>query len=419
LGLMRRNRGGIPGNRVAGRRGGSVRVLLVLVALTLAIAGQVPAQDDLLVEVDPAALFQGRHEVNIGSVEVTVVDEKGKPVPGLLPNDFTLIVDGQPRAITNYAEFGGQVEETIIEEVVETADPPDVAAMAISKRTDDSRLLVIFVDCRNLSVFHRKLVLDRAEEFVRANVRPPGHAMVVTNDTYLRVVCPPTDDPVTVLRALGEFKGMGVVPGNIRGFIRIAEDQIYELRRRGPSEIVRDQAMAVARMTAGQVDQSLARTVESLKTLFRSISGLQGRKAVLYISDGLPMTPGEELFRLIEALWGYSPALNELPSLQRGPLHEQLANHAVAANITLHTIDARGLMSENTSHRRPVALPSSTATSSERVLRRSVLPSARTTRSVSSSNRRLGTASTASRSPYRTTPNTGCATGTKWSSGVG
>jgi len=345
---MRRHRGGNSGVRETGRHGGPAVVLLALATCSLTIALQALAQDEAQVEAPAAALFQGRHEVNIGSVEVSVVDREGRPVSGLRIEDFALVVDGQLREITNYAEFGGPVEESIIEEVVEKADPPATSPMDISRRTLDSRFLVIFVDCRNLSIFNRTLVLNRAEEFVRANVRPPGHTMVVTNDTYLRVVCPPTDDPETVLRALGGFKGVGAVPGNIRSVIRFAEDQIYELRQRGRSEIVRDQAMAVARMTAGQVDQSLVRTVDSLKTLFRSIAGQEGRKAVLYISDGLPMTPGEELFRLIEVLWDYRPALNELPSLQRGPLHEQLANHAIAANITLHTIDARGLMSENT-----------------------------------------------------------------------
>lgn len=308
------------------------------------VPAQVPAQD----QINPTAHFQGRHEVNIGSVEVTVVDKEGQPIHGLRVDEFALVVDGEPRAITHFAEVGRRIEETVAREVVETEEPAAEQAAEISRQPRESRFLVIFVDCRNLSIFNRTLVLNRAEEFVRNNVRPPGLAMVVTNDTYLRVVCPPTDDPEIVLQALGEFKGLGMVPGNIRNFIRIAEDQLYELRQRGASEIVRDQAMAVARMTAGQVDQSLVRTVDSLKTLFRSISGLEGRKAVLYISDGLPMTSGEELFRLVDALWRYPLALNELPSLQRGPLHEELANHAIAANITLHTIDARGLMSENT-----------------------------------------------------------------------
>ncbi len=329
------------------RCGSSVVVSLSLTMLFLTVAIQIPAQVADQDERVAAPVFQGRYEVNIGSVEVSVVDREGRPVPGLRAGDFALIVDGEPRETTHFAEFGRPVEEIVFEEVVETAEPPAVVAEELSTEPRDSRFLVIFVDCRNLSIFNRKLVLNRAEDFVRANVRPPAQTMVVTNDTYLRVVCPPTTEPETVLRALSEFNDVGMVPGNIHSLIRIAEDQIYDLRRRGASEIVRDQAMAVARMTAGQVDHSLTRTVDSLKTLFRSISGLQGRKAVLYISDGLPMTPGEELFRLIDALWRYRPALNELAPLQRGPLHEQLANNAVAANITLHTIDARGLMSEN------------------------------------------------------------------------
>ena len=43
-----------------------------------------------------------------------------------------------------------------------------------------------------------------------------------------------------------------------------------------------------------------------LTVMVNSLSGVPGRKAVLHVSDGLPATPGEELFQFLAELCGGS-----------------------------------------------------------------------------------------------------------------
>jgi hypothetical protein len=108
-------------------------------------------------------------------------------------------------------------------------------------------------------------------------------------------------------------------------------------------------------MTAKQVDDKLLRSVQTLKTICRIVGGFEGRKDVLYLSDGLAASPGEELFRLVDLLFRKREALLEIHTFNRVGLFSELANHAVAADVTLHTIDARGLINElttNAEHRR-------------------------------------------------------------------
>ena len=138
---------------MSAQRRSAVVVSLSLTVLFLTVALQIPAQVADQDERVAAPVFQGRHEVNIGSVEVTVVDKDGRPVPGLRAEEFALIVDGEPREITHFAEFGRPVQGTASEDLVASAKPPTAAEEEVSGQPRDSRFLVIFVDCRDNYIY--------------------------------------------------------------------------------------------------------------------------------------------------------------------------------------------------------------------------------------------------------------------------
>jgi VWFA-related protein len=54
--------------------------------------------------------------------------------------------------------------------------------------------------------------------------------------------------------------------------------------------------------------QEVRRTLGALTVLVNSLSGVPGRKALLHVSDGLPLTPGEELFQFLIELCGGNAA---------------------------------------------------------------------------------------------------------------
>src|SRR5262249_27157842 len=59
-----------------------------------------------------------------------------------------------------------------------------------------------------------------------------------------------------------------------------------------------------ARHYASARRQEVLRTLSALTVMINSLSGVPGRKALLHVSDGLPIQPGEELFQFLLELCG-------------------------------------------------------------------------------------------------------------------
>src|SRR6185436_1354042 len=111
--------------------------------------------------------------------------------------------------------------------------------------------------------------------------------------------------------------------------------------------------------------QEVLASIAALEALVRSLSGLHGRKALLHVSDGLPVTPGEELFQALYLLCGGGGAadgtggLDTSGGLNAGYRAESalidaqsystakdwslLAAHANTQRVTLYTLQASGL----------------------------------------------------------------------------
>jgi hypothetical protein len=91
------------------------------------------------------------------------------------------------------------------------------------------------------------------------------------------------------------------------------------------------------------------------------MGGVPGKKAVIYVSDGLAMSPGAELFYAIQEKFSTSGVLSEAREFDSRDLFDSLVRASVSAGVTLYTIDARGLESdsgidaENRQSRSPLA----------------------------------------------------------------
>jgi VWFA-related protein len=327
-------------------------VFAAMTALSFVLAHSAPGPEVIPDDTEKPE-FSGTVAVNLGTIYVNVLDKKNRPVTGLKPDDFVLFVNGERQEISHFAEVEN---ETAIAKALPTETRPseqiewDKASTAATPPR--LRLLAVVVDNDNISVFHRNHLMRRAQQFIENRVRPPHPGMLLTNERYPKVLCPPTTSAEDVLSAMERLLDTASGSMAIDHAIRFAEDKISGSGSRY-DKFGGEQAVTFARMTANQIDVNLRRSVESLKTVCRGLGGFEGKKDLLYISDGLPMTPGEELFRLIDLQnpsggGGTSGSvLNELHAFYRAPLFEELADHAIAADVTLHTIDARGLLTEH------------------------------------------------------------------------
>jgi VWFA-related protein len=335
-----------------------IRSVLAVVCLACGVSQAAPPADQ--------PPFGEVVEVNVVNVDVHVTDQGGRPVPGLQRDDFEVYEDGKRVKLTNFERI--EVEPA----TAEPAPAASVTALAGAASTDpppEDRLhLVIYVDNFNLNPAHRTRVLQQVRGFLK-DLRPEDRVMLVTNDLGLTIRLPFTGDPAALNATLDMIERLPAQGATAESDRRTAMRQILEVReavrvREGPcSRSLMAPAESYAEISRNQVLQSL----KSLTVLVNSLSGVPGRKAVLYVSDGLPANPGEEVFQLLAEICGGGSAsgiqdvhdaelegpdqisgrevLMKVPHYSVVADLDRFATHANANRVTLYTLQATGLQS--------------------------------------------------------------------------
>lgn len=286
-------------------------------------------------------------EITIVNIDVSVRDKKG-PVLGLTKDDFLVFQDGKPQEITNFAVYTRRVEKRE-EAPLPTPTPAPTAAPAPLPTPQEApprrepRFLTLYVDNENIHPLNRNRVITRLVEFVNENLRPPDQVMVASFQRSLKIIQPFTSDPQDIADALRGLRRYTGGRSEMMTSRRDIEDFIHQ-NANNPDSLER--ALGRVRSFAREQRNTLIFTVRALQDIMTMMAGLPGKKAIIYVSDGLPMSPGLELFYEIQESYREPGAVSQSREFDATELFRSLVNTAAAANITLYTIDARGLESE-------------------------------------------------------------------------
>ena len=314
------------------------RTLALCLICALPLAAQEGDGDEPALE----APFLDVVDVSIVNLDVYVTDKKGNRITGLKKEDFELLVEKKPVAITNfYAVEGGVARNAKGEELQPPQDlDPRLAADNRRRRVpEDQRLhLVVYVDNLNLRPFTRNRALRYVRTFLRNRLRPGDEVMLVTYERSLHVRHHFTSDPEIIGSALyevEEMSGMGVhLDSERRDILR----DIYDADN---VNVVRGRATQYAE----SLFSDMRFTIDALTEIVDTLAGLPGRKAILYVSDGLPMRAGEDIFHAMNDEFQNS-ADNILMDGLRYDLSrdfQKLTNRANAHRVTFYTLEAAGL----------------------------------------------------------------------------
>ncbi|MBV8199373.1 MAG: VWA domain-containing protein, partial [Acidobacteria bacterium] len=277
--------------------------------------------------------------VNVVNVDVYVSDKKGR-VTGLTKNDFELFEDGRPMAITNFlAVQDGKSTGGAAEAEAEATDrapklPPGYAPPPIPE--DQKLRLVVYIDNFNLKPFDRNRVMRDLRIFLDQKLRRGDQVMLVTYDRELHVRQPFTADTGLVnaqLLALEKISAQGVH----------GESDRREVLKNIEDALSGTQAMDFARGYAGAAFNDISFTIDALKNLVTSLAGMTGRKAVVYVSDGLPMIVGEDVFYAVQNKFPGTSIISENGEFDTSRRFDELTSQANANRVTFYTIDAGGL----------------------------------------------------------------------------
>ncbi|HVT58020.1 MAG TPA: VWA domain-containing protein [Thermoanaerobaculia bacterium] len=290
------------------------------------------------------ATFAESIEVAVVSVDVVVRDRAGKQVPGLRREDFSLYVDGKKVEITNFLAGGGGPPPPAARTAPAHPAPPTPPTPSNAEPGQPSpppqreRLnLVVYVDNANLRPFDRNRILKQLRAFLQKSLGEGDQVLLVTHDLGLHVRHPFRDSLSTLgptLDKLEKENAWGITKGIS------ARQTMEQIRDLGCERV--DEAKGLARSYADQVLAEVKVTYSNLQHFLESLGGLEGRKILIYVGDGVATQVGTDVFGMIEETCSGKVTMDNLNLNTLNLLHKVTAT-ANANRVTFYTLEGMGL----------------------------------------------------------------------------
>jgi VWFA-related protein len=238
-------------------------------------------------------------------VSVLVHDEHGEPLTGLTKDDFELLDQGRPQAITQFSVDSIQPAPS--------APPTPPSPNVFSNRTDQpsgiaGTTTVILIDSSNTHVQDLTFATHKLEAFL-AQMQPQDRVALYSLSDGLLLVRDFTNDGQSLLKALAGLQHAeslnmsGSADGNI-------ETRIYFQTRRAED------------------------TPTAFRSLANHMAGIPGRKNLIWISGAFPESTG---YLRMGNRRSFETEI------------DRAARYLTDANVAVYPIDARGLMTRDNS----------------------------------------------------------------------
>lgn len=323
--------------------------LLAVVLLSLA-PPRLEAQPDPAESND--AFFFETVEVNVVNLEVFVTDKKGNPITDLGPQDFEVRAGGKPVEITNF--YTAASEQPYQPPQPEAAVGP-AGVVPLPKPPEQRLNLVIYIDNLNIRPANRNGVFEDLRTFVNRNLRQGDRVMLVTFDGELELRHAFASLPQVLMPSIDEIEKDAGRGGEIDADLYFVLDELAEMTLQGSGpvggradpEAQAAQALEAVRVFAQKATQRTQQSIRGVGRLVEQLAGLEGRKAVLYVSDGLHLRPADALIRAWQSRFerfssearGVS-AQAEVLDYDLTPEFQRLGRLANAQGVVIHTLDA-------------------------------------------------------------------------------
>ena len=242
---------------------------------------------------------------------------------------------GRPVKISNFYAIEGRqpVAETAASSLsVDTPLPERLELLP----EDEQLHLVVYVDNFNIRPFNRNRTFRRLREFLTKKLQRGDRVMLVTFDRSLKYRHPFTSNPDLVASALFDLE-------KLTGHALHYDSEHRDVMR----AIVETDELSRVSHRVTQFAESrfndMTFALEGLREIVDSLAGVSGRKALLYVSDGIPMTPGEDLFHALQHKYQDTGVLSRMRDFDLSRRFTLLTDAANTNQVTIYTIDAAGL----------------------------------------------------------------------------
>ena len=268
---------------------------IAAVTLAFAMASVVSAQE--------ATFYAESVDVELVLVDIFASKPGAGPVLDLTEDDFEIFEDGEPVEIAQFSVMGAPGADSDPSRFQQEQDLPPAR-------------IVVFIDYVHLGVGNREAVFKELWEVLKKKLQPEDEVMVVAYDGSLDVKLAMTDDRKALRLALANEGGMIALTSHLSDE-RVL--QLIEWRQNVELEVgafAGDPCVdlgSIARTHAEEVYSGVVQAVDNLQLFVNSLAGYPGRKALLHVSDGIPLTAGLEAYNYAIELCDGSGAAKGLP----------------------------------------------------------------------------------------------------------
>jgi VWFA-related protein len=284
-----------------------------------------------------------RASVDLIAVDVQVVDRDGRPMTTLMPEDFEVTLDGRRRRVVSATFTEYRIRP--VEESLSTATIPQIDLQVAAADQSIGRTFIIAVDSASFRTLDVRVATLAAERFTR-QLNPEDKVGVIVLPDGPKLS--PTTSHAAARRMLGTVVGRRITGGQfemsveeviditaamanqsqlvsrqtVRAIVAGEDDvgSADSIACSGPVTACTEQAMSEAASMAVALEQDVLQGIAGLDGLLRELQDSPGRKNVLLLSGGMPVSDRS----------GGRPTLdNEV---------KRLGEQATYANATINTI---------------------------------------------------------------------------------
>ena len=279
-------------------------------------------------------------------VDVVVTDSKGKLIRGIPQQDFTVMEDGKPQDLRSFHEFS------------DTKPAPPAAAPGTpvkhtpnnfsndTRGNDPGAVTVILLDLLNTALPDQVYARDQLIRFLKNKPKDAQFALCTlssvrgANHSSLRLIQGFTPDESVLLAAVNGKKGAtrSVTWRSASDGLSTSASTVTGLAQGTPRDDWQALLVGIQQLQSEEreadTDARVGVTIEALSELARYLSGISGRKNLVWLSGSFPAT----LFD--PQTLDNSPNMDNRNYTNR---IKQATNLLAQAQVAVYPIDVRGL----------------------------------------------------------------------------
>jgi len=309
-----------------------------------------------------------RVSADLVMIDLIATDSDGRHVTDLRPDEIEVLEDGKPQRIefARYVTSGGRAFSTA--PPAGQAPAPGAAtapagAAPLEPGASEPLSLVVVVDVATMP--HEALTRTRQAivEMVRGELEPGTRLMLVSVNRGVEVRQTFTDDVPRFVAAVEALPSPAI---EAEAALSTLIDDVVEAcgamegttAANTPAGV--QSAITVSRAWVENARLGMTASLEGMGSIARYLASLPGRKHVVFYSGGYAMDPSATAARVMEDVCvstpagsGFSPIRAEIQTAVRssmqvdssGMLHA-LLDEANRAQMSVYTVDARGLVGD-------------------------------------------------------------------------